>query len=146
MAGFEVISDLNDAQFQKVDVSSLTTTIGELLERTAGSTTWAACSATTDFFTPKAIAMEAVTSASSVLVYRLTGLETVKAVANNSSSTTHNGDRMTLITNAYTVSNTGSDVTGQAVCFVQEGVIGVTGDKRIVGRVLVGNGVDPDAS
>lgn len=143
MAGFKVIKDKNDAEFKELPVSSQTLAVGDLIELTAGSTTWAACTATTDFFTRKAIAMEAVTSAATtVLAYELDGKETVSVEANATANTAHNGDRMTL-TDKNTVANTGSDVTGQAVSFVQDGIDGTT---SIVGRVLVGNGVDPDAS
>lgn len=145
MAGFEVIGDLQEADLKKLPVSSLTASKGDLIERTAGSATWAKCTSTSDHFTPKAIVMEDITSASQVLAYRIKGDETVKAESANNANSAHYGDRMTL-TDENTVNNTGSDVTGQAVSFVQEGYAGATTDKRLIGRILVGNGVDPDAS
>lgn len=144
-AGFEVIGDKDDSRLEKLPVSSLTAAIGDLLELTAGATTWAKTTSSTDFFTPKAIVEETATSASEILCYRLSGLERVRAASTNNAVVAHYGDRMAL-TDENAVNNSGSDVTGQAVAFVQEGVAGALSDKRIIGRVLVGNGVDPDAS
>ena len=145
MAGFDVIRDKDDANLEYLPTSSLTTAIGDLLERLAGSTTWAACTSGSNFFSPKAIAMEAVTSASQVLCYRLSGVEKVRAESANAGNTAHNGDRM-LLTDTNTVNNTGADNTSQNVCFIQEGISGATTDNRLVGRVVVGDGVDPDAT
>jgi len=141
MAGFRVIKNIVEAELQKLPVSSQTLSIGDLIERTAGTTTWAACTSSSTYFTPKAICYEAATSAATeVLAYRVTGFETC---ANDvtTPAAADNGDRMAL-TNASTVNNSGTDVTGEAVCFVQEGVT----SSEIVGRILSGNGVDPDAA
>lgn len=145
MAGFKVVKDLDEAAFERVDVSSLTAAVGDLLERTAGSTTWAKCTSSSNFFTVKGILQEALTSASTALIYRLNGREVVEADATNAANAAHNGDRMAL-TDENAVNNSGSDSTGQAVAFVQEGVLATSFGQKILGRVLVGNGVDPDAS
>lgn len=144
-AGFEVIGNKDDGQLEKLPTSALTADIGDLLERLAGSTTWAKTTSTSNFFTPKAIVEETATSASEILCYRLSGLEKVRAASTNDAVVAHYGDRMAL-TDENAVNNSGSDVTGQAVVFIQEGVAGALTDKRIIGRVLVGNGVDPDAA
>jgi hypothetical protein len=146
MAGFKIKRDPSDKGSKKVPISSQTVLIGDLLELTAGATTWAVCTSSSNFFTRKAIAQEAASSSDTeVLVKELDGNEDVEVESANSSDSTHNGDRMAL-TDKNTVNNSGSDVTGQAVAFVQDGTIGATTDNRIVGRVLVGNGVDPDAA
>lgn len=145
MAGLSVSGDIKSGPLVKLDVSSLTAAVGDLLELTAGSTTWAAVSSTSNFFTRKAIAMEATTSASTILARELDGTERVIAESANNSNVAHNGDRMAA-TDSNTINNSGTDVTGQAVVFVQDTTQGAVGDKRIVGRVLVGNGVDPDAA
>lgn len=145
MVGFEVLKDIDDGSLEKLPVSAFSGTKGGLIERTAGSTTWQACTSTSAHFTPKAILMETVVSASSVLAYRLTGGETVKVASTNVSAVADNGDRMTL-TDYLTMNNTGTDVTGEAVSFIQEGTVGTAAEKVLVGRVLVGNGVDPDAA
>lgn len=146
MAGFKLLRDPSDKGAKKVPISSQTVLVGDLLELTAGSTTWAVCTSSTNFFTRKAVALEAASSsATEVLVVELDGNEDVEVESANNSDTAHNGDRMAL-TDKNTVNNSGSDVTGQAVAFVQDGVVGAAADLRIVGRVLVGNGVDPDAA
>lgn len=146
MAGFKVLRNIVESNTKSVPISSQTVLVGDLLERTAGSATWQVCTSSTDYFTRKAVALAAASSSDTeVLVYELDGTEDVEVESANSSSASHNGDRMAL-TDKNTVNNSGSDATGQAVAFVQDGVIGAATDLRIVGRVLVGNGVDPDAS
>lgn len=142
---FEVMKDLREAELQKLPVSTFTGTKGDLIERVAAAVSWTACTATSDWFTPKAILMETVASASSVLAYRINGMETVKADCTNVSDATHNGDLMVL-SNTSTVNNTGTSSTTQYAAFVQENTSGATTAKKLIGRILVGNGVDPDAT
>lgn len=143
MAGFNVIRDSNDKGLKLVAVSSLTAAIGDLLELTAGSTTWAKVTASSNYFSRKAILMETATAASSVLVYELDGTETVEVESAATADATLNGDRM-LATDENTVNNAGSDNTSQNVVFVQTGIGRNT--TTIIGRVIVGPGVDPDAT
>ena len=146
MAGYKIIRDDRSKGFTSVPISSLTVSVGDLLERTAGAATWALTTSSSNHFTRKAIAQEpATTAATSVSVIELDGSEEVEVESANNSDAAHNGDRMAA-TDEDTVNNSGSDVTGQAVVFVQTGVLGATADKRIVGKVLVGSGVDPDAA
>lgn len=145
MKGFSVIADYDESCVKELPVSSLTAAIGDLLELTAGSTTWAACTSSSNFFTRKAVSMQPTTSASVILAYELDGTEKVQAESANNSDSAHNGDRM-LLTDSNTVNNAGSDNTSQNVCFVQEGTVGINTDKTLVGRVIVGLGVDPDAT
>lgn len=143
---FEIQKDINSNPARKIPISSITVVVGDLLEVTAGSTTWVLCTSSTNFFTRKAIALEAATTAATtVLAQELTGNEIVKVESANNSNTAHNGDRMAL-TDENTVNNSGTDVTGQAVAFLQIGTAGVNTGKRITGYVLVGSGVDPDAA
>lgn len=145
-AGLRIVQDHNDKGFSLVPISSLTVAVGDLLELTAGSTTWALVTSSSNHFTRKAIAQEAATTAATELkVVELDGSELVEAQSANNSAAADNGDRMAA-TDKDTVNNSGTDVTGQAVVFVQTGVVGAAADKRIVGRVLVGSGVDPDAA
>ena len=120
--------------------------MNDLLEVAVGATTWTAVTASSNYFSRKAIALEAATTASTeVLCFELDGNEDVEAESANNSNADHNGDRM-LATDTNTVNNTGTDNTSQNVVFIQDKVVGAAADKRIVGRVLVGNGVDPDAA
>ena len=143
MAGFNVLGDVNDTALKRVDVSTLTAAIGDLLELVAGATTWAKTTSSTNFFTRKGILMETLTSASTALILELDGSEKVEADATNTANTAHNGDRMVL-TDENAVNNTGTDNTGQTACFVQDNTGRNT--TKIVGRVIVGSGVDPDAT
>lgn len=144
-AGFTILRDDRDKGARMLPVSSLTAADGDLIELTAGSTTWAKVTSSSDHFTRKAIVQGAWTSVSELLAIELDGSEDVQVQSANSSNASHNGDRMAF-TDANTVNNSGSDVTGQAVGFVQTGIVGAAGDNQIVGHVLVGNGVDPDAA
>ena len=144
MPGFKVLADIDDKGLKYVPISSLAVTTGDLLEITAGSTTWAAVTSSSNYFSRKAIAMETVTSsATQVLVYELNGTEQVEVDSAITADSAHNGDRM-LATDKDTVNNIGTDNTSQNVVFVQEKPGSTT--TRIIGRVIVGVGVDPDAT
>lgn len=144
MTGFKVISSIVEMELKNLPISSQTLAVGDLIELTAGTTTWAACTSSSDHFTRKAICFAAATSASTtVLAYEVNGGERVEAEVTNTADVTHNGDRMVL-TDKNTVNNTGTDSTAQTACFVQDGTGSTT--TSIVGRILVGNGVDPDAA
>jgi hypothetical protein len=145
MTGFKVLSTIDEIELKKLPVSSQTLSVGSLIEQTAGTTTWAACTATTNFFTKKAICYQAVTStATTVLAYQVRGNEVVEGACTASSAAAAGvGDRLTL-TDLDTLAYTGSDVTGQAVSFVMYGVGSDT--SHVIGKILVGNGVDPDAT
>ncbi len=145
MVGFNVIADFSDIPSEKKTVTSATYVAGDLLELLAGAVSWVKVTSSSDYFTRKAIAHEPGTTVTSLLLQELTGDELVRVESANNSNVLHNGDRMAA-TDENTVNNSGSDVTGQAVVFVQENVLGVNTDTQITGRVLVGNGVDPDVS
>ena len=145
MAGFKVRAAIVDRQLKSLPTSSLTAAIGDLLELVAGATTWAKCTSTSNFFTRKAIVMETATSASNILCQEVYSDDVIEAECANSSDVAHNGDRMVL-TDENTVNNTGTDNTSQTACFIQDGTVGAGSELRLVGRVIVGNGVDPDAT
>lgn len=144
MAGFKILKDINDSPAKKVAISSITVTIGDLLELVGGATSWTACTATSTFFNRKVIAMEnATTAATEVLVQELTGTETVEGDCTNTANTAHNGDLMVL-TDKATINNTGTTSTTECAVFIQDGAGSTT--TKLVGRILVGNGVNPDAT
>lgn len=145
MTGFNVKADDRDKGFRPVPISSISGSKGDLLELTAGSANWTKVTSSSDNFTRKAIAQaDYATSDTEVLALEVDGSELVEVESANNSNASHNGDRMAA-TDENTVNNSGTDVTGQAAVFVQRGVVGAASDKRIVGNVLVGSGVDPDA-
>jgi len=141
---FIVRKGADPRNYKKVTISSITVTFGELLENVGGATTWTEPTATSNHFTRKAIAQEATsTSETSVLVYELDGTEDVEALATNTANAAHNGDLMVL-TDSNTVNNTGTTSSTEYACFVQDKVgLDTT---HIIGRVLVGDGVNPDAT
>lgn len=146
MGGFRLARNITEAEVLELPISSNAVTEGDLLELTAGSATWADCTSSSDHFTRKAIAVETVASTASVVkAVLLRENDLVIAETVNNSAAADNGDRMAL-TDTNTVNNSGTDVTGQAVCFIQFSPVGAAADKRILGWVLVGSGVDPDAA
>jgi len=144
MVGFKILkSSLEGVELKKVTISSQTVLVGDLLDLDVGATAWTVAAASSVHFTRKCIAYEGVsTSATEVLVHELTGLERVEVQSANTADASDNGDRM-LLTDKNTVNNSGTDVSLETACFIQDGVGSTT--TSIVGRVLVGSGVDPDS-
>lgn len=144
MVGFKILSTPSETALKKFPISSQTVLVGDLFERVAGATTWTACTATSNHFTRKAIALEAAsTSATEFLGYEVTGDEEVEVQVTNTASASHNGDLMVL-TDKNTVNNTGTTATTEYVCFIQDRPGSTT--TSVIGHICVGNGVDPDAA
>jgi len=142
--GLNVISRVDEIELKKYPISSQTVLVGDLFERTAGATTWTACTATSTYFTRKVIAYEAAsTSATEFLGYEVRGDEAVEAEVTNAAAAADNGDRMVL-TDKNTVNNTGTDSAKEYACFIQDKI--GKDSTHVIGRILVGNGVDPDAT
>jgi hypothetical protein len=146
MAGFRIHKSIIDLPCAKLPCSSLTAAVGDLIELITGeATVWTACTSSSNNFTRKAIVMETATAASSVLAMELTGNELVAAESNAASAVADNGNLMVL-TDTNTVNNTGTTSAAQVACFLQTGTLGATTDKVLLGYVIVGNSVDPDAT
>lgn len=144
MTGFKVLSAMRDASFKKVPISTLTLAVGDLIEQEAGIATWTKCDATSNHWTRKAIVYEAVTTAATtVLVYEIDGFSVVEAQCTNTAAAADIGDRM-ILTDENTVNNSHTDVTGGYPAFIMDKTGSTT--TSIIGRVCVGNGVDPDAT
>lgn len=141
-----IIRDSQDKGFHALPISSITVAIGDLLELVNGSTTWAKCTSSSNGFTRKAIAVSSATTADTeVNAVELDGSEDVSADSANTASAADNGDLMVL-TDANTVNNTGTTSTSQTACFVQRGILSNPDTATIWGNVVVGSGVDPDAT
>jgi len=146
MTGFEIVKDDKDKGFDLLPISSITVAKGDLLMLAVGATTWILATAAAEHWQRKAIAQEAATTSDSfVKAVELDGSELVKAGSTNNSNAAHNGDRM-LLTDEDQVNNTGTDSTAEEAGFLQTGVVGAAADKTILGHVLVGSGVNPDAA
>lgn len=142
MVGFKVLKTIGEIELKKFPISSQTVLVGDLFELVTGATTWTACTATSKHFYRKAIAYEAAsTSATEFLGYEVTGLETVEVQCANTASANDNGDLM-ILTDKNTVNNTHSNVTTEEPVFIQDKIGSTT--TSIIGRIIVGNGVDPD--
>ena len=140
MVGFKVLSAMKDAAFEEKPISTLALAVGDLIERDADDTTWVKTDSSSECFTRKAIVFEATTASDTkVLSYELDGTEVVEAQCTNTADASDNGDRMTL-TDENTVNNSGSDVSTSVVSFIQDRLGSTT--TSIIGRVLVGNGID----
>ena len=139
---FKVNKDINDSPLKVLTMTSATYAVGDLVELVNGTTSWAKCTSSSNHFTRKAITMASGTTVTSLLCMELNGTEEVQAESTNTANTAHNGDYMVL-SDENTVNNTGTTSSAQTACFVQDGVAGTT---QIVGRVIVGGGVDPDAT
>jgi len=141
---FKVLSRVDEIELKKYPISSQTLAIGDLLDRGVGATTWTVCTASSVFFTRKVIAYEAVTtSATEFLGYEVKGDEDVEATADSTASADDNGDRM-LLTDKDSVNNSGTDSDKETACFIQDRL--GKDSSHIIGRILVGNGVNPDAT
>jgi len=140
----KVISRVDELELKKYPISSQTVLVGDLFEKAVGATTWTAATATSTHFTRKVIAYEAATTAATeFLGYEVRGDEDVEAEVTNAASANHNGDRMVL-TDKNTVNNTGTDSALEYACFIQDRI--GSDSTHVIGRVIVGNGVDPDAT
>ena len=136
---FKVIKDKGNAELTNLPVSSQSINVGDLLELANGATTWTVATSSSVYYTKKAIAAQAVTTAAtSVLARELTGFEWVAATSTNTASASHNGDTMVL-TDKTAVNNTGTTSTAKEVVFIQRGLGSTT--TEIIGHVLVGNGL-----
>ena len=144
MVGFKVVSTIGEIELKKYPIDAQTVLVGDLLERVAGATTWTATTATTPHFSRKVIAYEAAsTAATEFLGYEVKGYEDVEVQCTNTAATTDDGDLMVL-TDKNTVNNTHTTSTTEYACFMQTGVGSTT--TSIVGKIMVGSGVNPDAT
>jgi ABC-type anion transport system duplicated permease subunit len=135
-----------DTEAIALPISSITVSIGDMLYLGIGATTWSLGTSATTHFAKKAVAIEAATTAATEVNAILVSADQVwEATSNADAAAADNGDRMVL-TDTATVNNTHTDATTEYVCFLQKGYAGATTDKKLVGWILTGNGVDPDAT
>ena len=141
---FKILKDIDDKGLIRVPISSITVTVGELLEQLTGATAWTECTSSSPAYSRKGIAMEAAsTAATTVLVCELDGTETVEALVTNTAAAADNGDAMVL-TDSVTVNNTHTNSTAKEACFVQDGIGSTT--TTVVGRIIVGPGLSFNAA
>ena len=133
MAGFRKFSPITEADaIIEGTISAITVVKQDLLENAIGATTWTLCTSGSLIQTPKAIALEARTTADTTCQLLL--VDTVNlyvAETNASSDATHNGDDMVL-SDANTVNNTGTNSTAKEAVVRQYGIIGAAANKEIL--------------
>jgi len=147
MAGFQKHAPINEADYVfEATISSNTVAVGDLLELDVGATAWTDADASSEHWQLKAIALDSATTADTTVRALLVRLgEVYEVEAANSSSVSHNGDRM-LLTDTNTVNNAAADNTSEEACVVQIGTAGAAADKRILVVFTGLQGVNPDAT
>ncbi len=132
--------DAADTEMIELELSSVATTVGCLLELVDGASTWTLATSSSNARTLKAVAQEVVASgAAAVKAILVNPTQLWVAATTNNAATADTGDRMVLTDN-LTVNNTGTDSTGAAAVFQQIKVVGATTEKRILGRFTGGYG------
>jgi len=144
---FRLVRDPLDTQAEEFPISSQTVSVGEVLELDIGAVNWTTGNNSTTHWQKKAVAIEAATTAATVVKAILVNdYQLWEADTENDGAAADNGDRMLLGTGGLTVNNTGTDNTTKEACFVQFKPIGDSGDNTILGWLIAGTGVNPDAT
>ena len=129
MAGFELVKNMNDIQFEVVRVASQAYAIGDAVmrDRTSDATEVVIATASSTSRNIYGVAMEAVTSsATRLLIARIEPSQVWRCEVTNAVNVNHNGQRM-ILTDANTVNNTGTDGTTEAGIVEQVGAAGAKG-------------------
>lgn len=144
--GFNLATESAIEQDIKLPITSLAVTVGDMLALGVGATTWSASASTTQHWQLKAVASETVANTATEVLCRLVKpYQLWIAETAGNSAAADNGDRMVL-TDANTVNNTGTDSAAQVACFIQLAPVGAAAEKRVLGIIVQGTGVDPDAT
>lgn len=117
-------------------VSSLTGSIGELVDYDRSSEVLAEASASSTIESLAGVLVSAVASSDTTAQVQeiVDGDEYIADVTNNSSAS-HNYHRM-ILTNSLVVNNTGTDDTTDNAVFMQIAPVGAAADKKILGRFV----------
>lgn len=134
----------NDLEFP---ISSNAVTLGDMMELDIGAVNWTDGTAATVHWQLKFVATETVTSSATVVKGTLVSSvgQIWAAETNAASAAADNGDRM-ILTDANTVSNTGTDNTTKEAVVIQLSPMGTLADARIRGIIIPGSGINPDAT
>lgn len=136
--GFKLFSDPDTTIYRNYTIAgNQAYVIGDSVDvsRTTGGLVPSSASSVT--YGERGVAMQTVASAATVFLVALTSPRQLwSADSTNNSNTAHNLQRMIFGADCRTVNNTGTDSTTSSGVLEQQGVIGATGDKRIVVRFL----------
>lgn len=134
--GFHLVKDEGDTEIIEITTAGIAVTVGDCLELTAGSTTWAAVTAASANWTFKAVAQETVAAAATTLkAIFVTVNQTWVAESANASAAADNGDTM-IFTDTNTINNTGANDATVNACFLQLAPSGAAADNRIIGKFV----------
>ena len=143
---FRLVKDPTNTEAQYFPITTTAFTVGTVLELDVGATAWTIANASTNAYQEKVVCIETSTNTDTeIKAVKVNTLQTWDVDTDSSSSASNNGDNMILSATAGKVTNT-TNSTAKEACFVQTAPVGVTGDKRILGRFVSLLGLDPDAT
>ena len=145
-AGFSLVGANSVEDAISLPITSNAVTIGDMLALGVGATTWSDAAATTEHWQLKAVAQETVANTATEIKCQIVypGQLWIAETANNSAAA-DNGDRM-ILTDTNTVNNSGTDDTSEEAVFIQLAPVGAVAEKRILGMIVYGTGINCDAS
>jgi hypothetical protein len=138
MAGFSLVKEPQETEYEKLRIASQAYTIGDavMLDRTSNAVDVVPATAATTTFGVYAVAMETVAStATEALFCIIDPRQKWVTDSQNNSNSNHRYQRMVL-QNKSSVNNTGTDDTTSAAVFMQTQESGAASAKRIVGKFL----------
>lgn len=133
---------------EKITVASVTAVAGDLLYVSqADPSVWTVATASgIEHWHRKAVATAAIASGdTSALVTPVLPGQKWLADSTNDAVAADLYDRQ-ILTDGHTVNNTSSNSTDSSAIFTQLGYAGALTDKKLVGAIAYGSGVDPDAT
>ena len=144
---FRLVKNPSDTAAEYVTISSLALAVGDVIELDVGATAWTIANASTEHWQLKRVVMEITDTNDTEVKAILVNDQQVWDVDGDSTSDSgDNGDRMLLSATAGRVQNTSSDNTSEEACFIQDAPVGASSDNRLIGHLIGGTGVNPDAS
>ena len=144
---FRLVKDPLNTQAEYLPVSSLTLALGSVVELDIGATAWTAGNASTEHWQKKAVLIEAAASTDTeVLAVMVNDYQLWEVDTDSNSAAADNGDRMLLSATAGQVNNTGTDNTSEEACFIQKAPVDAAADANILGWLVAGTGINPDAA
>lgn len=135
MAGFERISGADRGTFEFA-ISGITVVKGDAMDWDRSNAVVGLATSSSSLEDLAGVAAESATTSDTVLLMqKITEDDEYVVDTNANSDATHNGQRQ-ILTDENTVNNQGSDQTGDTAVFLQLGIVGAVGDKKIRGKFI----------
>ena len=136
-----------NTQAELLPISSTAITSGQILELDIGAVAWTSGNASTEHWQKKAVAIETVANtATEVLAIMVNDYQLWEALTSNNSATTDNGDRMLIAAGGLSINNTHTDSAAEEACFIQKHPVGAAANKKVIGWLVAGTGINSDAA